>query len=217
MGRRPPHNQPPPSPPSTVRTFVETRNPAPPDLDTGLHWLLVCTRPRAEHKAAEGLRAAGCTVFLPSRKRLITFGKRRIEHDVATYPGYLFAAGVPFRARYVDRVQEDSSTVVTVNGRPIDDIRDIDGVVKVIGNERGWLRVPGAAIRAVADYQNSVEPEKPPLRFKAGERVNVISGPFMDWQAVVVEQIGLHEAKVLIDIMGGERVVCLGISQLDAA
>lgn len=215
MGRRPPHNQ--TGPIAPVRTFVETRNPAPADLDIGLDWLLVCTKPRAEAKAKEGLEAAGCTVFWPSRHRVITFGNRRIEHDVATFPGYLFAAGVPFRARYLDRVQEDRTTVVTVNGRPIDDIRDIDGVQRVVGNERGWLRVPGSAIRAVADYQNGKEPEKPAFRFRPGERVSVISGPFMDFSAVMVEQIGLHEARVLIDILGGERVVSLGISQLDAA
>lgn len=215
MGFRKKHNAPPPPSPS-VRTFVETRNPAPADLDPGLHWLLVCTRPRAEAKAKEGLEAAGCTVFWPSRKRLITYGKRRIEHDVSTFPGYLFAAGVPFRAVSHDRVRDDRS-VVTVNGRPIDDIRDIDGVLRVYGNERGWLRVPPAAIRAVADWQNAKEPEKPPVRFRAGDVVSVISGPFMDFSAVVVEQIGLHEAKVLIEIMGAQREVSLGISQLDAA
>lgn len=201
---------------STVRTFVETRNPAPADLDLSLHWLLVCTRPRAEAKAAEGLRAAGCTVFLPTRKRVITMGKRRIENDVATFPGYLFAAGVPFRAVAHDHVTADRQ-VVTVNGRPIDDIRDIDGVVRVHGTERGWLRVPPAAIAAVADWQNAAEPVVPAKRFKAGQSVMVISGPFLDFSAVVVEQIGLHEAKVLIEIMGAEREVSLGISQLDAA
>ena len=211
MGRRKDH-----TPPSPVRTFVETRNPAPSDLDPYLHWLLVCTRPRAEAKAAEGLCAAGCTVFLPSRKRVITLGKRRIEHDVATFPGYLFAAGLPFRAVSHDRVTADRQ-VVTVNGRPIDDIRDIDGVVRVHGTERGWLRVPASAIRAVADWQNAAEPKKRAPRFKAGDAVMVISGPFLDFSAVVVEQIGLHEAKVLIEIMGAEREVSLGISQLDAA
>lgn len=212
MGRRPPHT---PLPPP-VRTFVETRNPAPDDLDPNLHWLLVCTRPRAEHKAADGLRAAGCTVFLPSRKRVITMGKRRIENDVATFPGYLFAAGVPFRAVAHDHVTADRK-VVTVNGRPIDDIRDIDGVVRVHGTERGWLRVPPSAIRAVAAWQNAAEPVAPAKRFEAGQAVMVISGPFLDFSAVVVEQIGLHEAKVLIEIMGAEREVSLGISQLDAA
>lgn len=211
MGRRKEH-----TPSSPVRTFVETRNPAPTDLDPNLHWLLVCTRPRAEAKAAEGLRAAGCTVFLPTRKRVITMGKRRIENDVATFPGYLFAAGVPFRAVAHDHVTADRQ-VVTVNGRPIDDIRDIDGVVKVYGNERGWLRVPPSVIRGVAELQNAPEPKKPAKRFHPGDNVLVISGPFMDFFAVVVDQVGQHEAKVLIEIMGAEREVSLGISQLDAA
>ena len=39
----------------------------------------------------------------------------------------------------------------------------------------------------------------------------------MDFFAVVVDQVGQHEAKVLIEIMGAEREVSLGISQLDAA
>ncbi len=201
---------------TAVRTFVETMNPAPDDLDPNLHWLLVCTRPRAEAKAAEGLRAAGCTVFLPTRKRVITMGKRRIENDVATFPGYLFAAGVPFRTVAHDHVTADRK-VVTVNGRPIDDIRDIDGVVRVHGTERGWLRVPPSIIRAVAELQNAPEPKRPANRFHPGDNVLVISGPFMDFFAVVVDQVGQHEAKVLIEIMGAEREVSLGISQLDAA
>lgn len=213
MGFRKKHNA---GPVSSVRTFVETRVPAPADLEPNLHWLLVCTRPRAEAKAAEGLRAAGCTVFLPRRRRVITLGKRRVEHEVATFPGYLFAAGVPFRAVAHDHVTEDRQ-VVTVNGRPIDDIRDIDGVVKVYGNERGWLRVPPSVIRAVAELQNAPEPKKPAKRFHPGDNVLVISGPFMDFFAVVVDQVGQHEAKVLIEIMGAEREVSLGISQLDAA
>lgn len=211
MGRRNPH-----TPPSTVRTFEETRIPAPADLDPTLHWLLVCTRPRAETKAAEGLRAAGCTVFLPQVRRVITLGKRRIEHEVATFPGYLFAAGLPFRAVAHDHVTADRQ-VVTVNGRPIDDIRDIDGVVKVFGTERGWLRMPPSVIRAVAAIQNEVAPRKPAKRFRPGDNVMVISGPLMDFCAVVVDQISQHEARVLIEIMGAEREVSLGISQLDAA
>ncbi|HEV2552728.1 MAG TPA: transcription termination/antitermination NusG family protein [Bosea sp. (in: a-proteobacteria)] len=200
----------------SVRIFVETRIPAPADLNPNLHWLLVCTRPRAEAKAAEGLKAAGCTVFLPRRRRLIVVGRRRVDHEVATFPGYLFAAGVPFRAVAHDHVTADRQ-VVTINGRPIDDIRDIDGVVKVYGNERGWLRVPPSAIKAVADWQNAEEPQLTTPRFLPGERVDIISGPFITFQATVVEAIGLHEARVLIDIFGRETEVTMGISQLDAA
>lgn len=199
-----------------LKSVVETRNPAPAELDLTLRWHLIYTSPRGEARAAKGLAEAGCKVFWPSRHKVIRFGRREITHDVATFPRYLFAAGVPFRERRFDQVQADR-TVVTVNGRPIDDIRDIDGVQDVVGTSAGWLRVPGAAIRAVADYQNSVEPPLPPVRVKPGQRLTVIDGPFMTFQAVVVEAIGLTDAEVLIDIFGRATRMRIGIDQLDAA
>lgn len=200
-----------------LKSVVETRNPAPVDLDLTLRWHLIYTSPRGEARAAKGLAEAGCKVFWPSRHKVIRFGRREITHDVATFPRYLFAAGVPFREQRFDQVQADR-TVVTVNGRPIDDIRDIDGVQDVVGTSAGWLRVPGAAIRAVADYQNSVEPPPPPpARVAPGQRVTVIEGPFISFQAVVVEAIGLAEAEVLIEIFGRATRMRIDIGHLDAA
>lgn len=214
MGFRKKHGQ--PAKP-LVRSFEETRNPAPADLDVSLRWFLICARPRAEAKAKEGLEAAGSIVFWPSLHRIICNGRRRIEHDVATFPGYLFASGGLLGPRSDDDEEEAAGPVVAANGRLISSVRDIDGIVKVYGNERGWLRVPGQAIRAVANHQNQAAPEIPPARFAAGTVVNVLSGPFMHLQAVMVEQIGQHEARVMVEFLGGERLVSLGISQLDAA
>jgi hypothetical protein len=210
-------------PPAPVpqRTFTETRNKAPADLDPSLMWHLIFTAPRREEKARDGLEAAGCKVFLPTMHRVITwnYGRRKLEHDVATFPGWLFAAGVPFRERYVDQVQEDRRTVVTVNGRPINDIRDIDGVQGVISNNGRWVRVPPVSIQAVADYQNCVAPPPPKVRFQADAKVRVLSGPFMGFQASIIENVGINAAvaDVLVDIFGRSTVVSLGTSQLDAA
>jgi transcription antitermination factor NusG len=196
-------------------------NPAPDGLDLGdqTKWFLVYTSPRAEAKAVEGLTKAGCQTFWPSSHRKIMKGKRVLfDGDVGTFPRYLFVSGMPFRQRQIDSVMDDRS-VVTINGRPIDDIRDVDGVRDVVGTSRGWLRVPVAAIRAIAGYQNAIEPVAPALslRFSPGEQTTVISGPFASFQATVVEAIGLDQAKVLIDIFGGTVPVTLSIAQLDAA
>jgi hypothetical protein len=47
-----------------------------------------------------------------------------------------------------------------------------DGVQEIASNSRGWLRVPNAAIKAIAGYQNAVEPEKqsvPKAKFSPGD------------------------------------------------
>lgn len=201
------------------RQRTKTRNPPPPDLDLSpdTNWYLVHTAPRAEAKVQKALQEAGCLTFWPSEHIVITAPRRKtIEHDVGTFPRYLFVSGMPFRERTIDRVQADK-TVVTVNGRPVDDIHDIDGVQYVVSNSAGWLRVPNAAIAAIAGYQARKEAPKPDPRFNPGDKATVLSGPFMSFQATVVEAIGLHEAKVLINIFGGMVPVTLGLAQLDAA
>lgn len=226
MGRRNPHNSKPKAEfHGHERGIEETKVPAPDDLDLGAEWFLVYTAPRMEAKVSKALADAGCSVFLPAIHRVITQRYRRIEHDVATFPRYLFASGVPFRWRGRDFVGEDGVTVVTVDGRPVVDIRDIEGVIDVVGTPRGWLKVPKAAIAAVAAFQNDyvppcsnvLKPPKPKRPLVGGEQVKVISGPFASFNAVVVDMIGLSRAEVLIDIFGQETPLQIDIGQLDAA
>lgn len=205
----------------TRREVIEIANPPPDDLDLdpSTAWYLVYTRPRYEEKAEKELRAAGCKTFWPSKHVTIKAPRRApIEHNVGTFPRYLFVSGVPFRQRQKDRMISETE-VATVNGRAVVDIRDIEGVVDVIGTPTGWLRVPNAAIALISNYQTRAKAEKPVPRhgFKAGDAARVISGPFMSFQATVVEAIGLHDAKVLIDMFGGLVPVTMGVAQLDAA
>lgn len=203
----------------TRREVIETPNPPPDDLDPSLTWFLVYTRPRYEEKAEKELRAAGCKTFWPSKHVVIRAPRRaEVSHNAGTFPRYLFVAGLPFRQRQMNRMISETE-VVTVNGRPIVDIRDIEGVVDVIGTSAGWLRVPGSAIAAIADYQrpDGKPAPKPEPKFKAGDRATVIDGPFMGFLVQVVESIGLTDARVMIDIMGGAVPVTMSVQHLDAA
>lgn len=199
------------------RTETVTRNPPPCDLDLTLTWYLVYTSPRMEGKAQKALDEAGCKTFWPSSHKVVTQPRRKpLEFDVGTFPRYLFVAGMPFRQRKRDHVNEDRS-VVTIDGCPIDDIRDIDGVEYVVGTSAGWLKVPSAAIAAIAGFQARKEAEKAAPKLRRGDKATVISGPFMSFQATVVEAIGLHEARVLIEIFGGEVPATIGVASLQAA
>lgn len=105
-------------------------------------------------------------------------------------------------------VGPDGHPGVTIDGRPIDDIRQLDGVVSVFSNSQGWCGVPPSAIKKVADYQGAVAHPVPAIELTAkkvlspGDRVVIIDGPFASFQATVVDKIGLAAARVLIDIFG---------------
>ena len=65
---------------------------------------------------------------------------------------------------------------------------------------------PGVSIRL------GVEPQVPKLA--PGERVVITGGPFMHFQATVVDRLGLDAARVLIDIFGGQTPAEIGVADL---
>lgn len=197
-------------------TIVKNPAPAGLDLSPARNWFLVYSTPRGEARAEAALRDAGCQTFWPSSHKRVTKGPRILfDGDVATYPRYLFASGLPFKDRFRDRLVGE--TVVTIKGRPVNDIRDFDGVQDVIGTASGWLRVPNAAIAAIAGYQDTPEPVAAVPSFAAGDSALVIAGPFMGFAATVIEAIGLADARVTIDLLGGKVPATMPIEHLSAA
>jgi transcription antitermination factor NusG len=203
------------------RQLIETRNPVG-EVDASLNWYLVFTTPRGEAKAKLELEKAGCKTLLPSVHRVYISGRRKLEYDVATFPRYLFVSGLPSLAR---RISEQASgkafsvgdAVVSSDGRPITDIRQIDGVQDVIRNGMVWAKVPSHAVAAVAAYQNDAVAPEVPKPFAAGNKVVVIDGPFTHFQATIVEVIGLRDATVLIDIFGRQTKASFDLAQIEAA
>lgn len=198
------------------RREVITLNPAPADLDLSpkRKWFLIYTSPRGEARAAAGLEEAGCQTFWPSSHKVVTVGKRTtFDGDIATFTRYLFASGSLLTG-------EGGPREFVVKGKPISSVFDIDGIQDVANNSRGWVRVPNAVIKAIADYQNQVEPEKPKApkpKFAPGDDATIIDGPFMGFMAEIVEAIGLQSAKVLIRSFGNEIPATMSVAALQAA
>lgn len=198
------------------RREVITLNPAPADLDLDpeTRWFLVYTAPRCEARAAAGLEEAGCQTFWPSSRKVVTVGARTtFDGDVATFTRYLFASGPLLTG------QGEPQRFI-VKGKPISSVFDIDGLQEIASNSRGWLRVPNTALKAIAEYQNNIGPNKPDApnaKFKAGDDANIIDGPFMAFQATIVEAIGTHSARVLIRSFGNEISATMSVAALQAA
>lgn len=202
MGRRAPHN----TEFLHGRRFTETRNPAPRSIDPGRRWFIVITAPRGEARVRDGLMEAGCSVWLPTLHREMSARGRTTAYDTPMYPGYLFAADLPFGQR-----------PVIVKGIPIPDIREMPGVIGVISTAQGFLSMPRAAFERMVAIQNAPEPPKPAFPYAPGERVMVIDGPFDGFMASVVEALGREHAKVLVDIFGRATAVQLEVGQIEAA
>lgn len=207
MGNRAKHNAKPKRDFVEVRELTITKVPAPDNLDLTRTWYLVYTAPRMEFRAARGLVEAGCSVFLPKLHRVIRHRRRLIDHEVATFSRYLFASGLPTLRRDSYLVGPDGKTVVTINGRPLTDIREIEGVQDIVRSQEGWAVVPRRAIERVVTFQNDgalprLAAETPDPSVSRGDTVRILSGPFMGFQSTVVEAVGLKHADVLIEIFG---------------
>lgn len=207
--------------------IIETLQPAPSDLDFGTKdepklWYLVWTTPRGEARAADGLSEAGCQVFWPHFERVIRRkNKPEIKNLISTFPRYLFASGLPKLAQRLTVVGPDGKTGITIDGRPIEDIREIDGVVSVVRNSQGWCTVPRGVVEQIAAYQGPVAHPVPPvapvvrLDAQPGDRVIVIEGPFASFQATVADVLGLEVVRVLVDLFGRETPVDLDPRQIE--
>jgi transcription antitermination factor NusG len=198
------------------RSYSVTRNRAPDDLDLTRPWYLVFTTPRGEARAAKALEKAGCKIFLPTEHRVYVTNRRKTEYDIAIYPRYLLASGLPNLARRLTLVGPDGRQGITIDGRPITDIRQFDGVSDVIrGGDGAWAKVPLIAMERFVEYQNTTPPPPTEPAFRSGQEVQIIDGPFADFLATVTEVLNKHEAHVLVEIFGRPTPIRIELANIE--
>jgi hypothetical protein len=175
---------------------------------------LVAERAQANDRAEDLLSPDLAVQRRVGYDKLVTVGARTsFEGDIATFTRYLFASGPLLTG------QRESHPLI-VKGRPISSVFDIDGSQEIASNRRGWVRVPNPVLRSIADYQNQVaptNPKGPKPKFCPGDEAIIIDGPFMAFQATIVEAIGVHNAKVMIRSFGKEIAATMSVSALRVA
>lgn len=206
--------------PSATRRVVETRNPAPADLDASKAWFLVYTTPRGEERAIAGLHEAGCSTFWPSVHRVTIHGKRRNERNVGVFPRYLFASGPLFPAPLKEGEEPRPRSTIRVGGRPISYATEIDGIADVVRGPMGITRVPGSDIAKIASVMNEAAAEAPRVEtnpFAPGDVLSITDGPFATYLAIVDRVLSPTVAEVLITIFGRATRAEMDVAHLQAA
>lgn len=167
-------------------------------------WYVVLTKPKQEERAEEHLQAQGAEVFLPRiALEKMHKGKRVVKVEVL-FPGYLFVnvqgcesiIGSIRSTRGVRQLLRFAIEPLQVNTRLIEDLRN--RCYQQLENQLG-------------DNQQTRQ-----SLYKTGQKVEVTSGPFKDYQAIFDQFDGEARAFVLLDILNQQQELLVELKQLQA-
>jgi len=177
-----------------------SRVPAPEGIDPSADWYVVCTNIRCERRAQLGLDQKGYKTFLPQLRKEVKSGRQTKEVTRPLFPRYL---------------------LVSIGDKPWYPIRHVDGVLSIIRNENGPIRVPTRFVEELVHLHNEAGldlPENVAEPMPApGESVTIKDGPFANLIATIEAVLPSGRAKILVDIFGRATEMEVDASQLRAA
>ena len=146
-------------------------------------WYVLHTKSRFENVVNEGLIKKSIEVFLPKVQVRSKRRDRKVMIRVPLFPGYLF---------------------VRSNLNPYEHIEIVKtvGAVRLVGNKDGPLPVPSETVESLKIMVKGNHPVTTGTRFKKGDRVVVIYGPFTGVIGSFVRYGGKGRVIVNIDALG---------------
>ena len=157
-------------------------------------WRCLRGKPKAEHLAAQHLRAAGFEAFCPRIRHQKKTVRGRVWFVEALFPGYLFARFAPSAVRHVAATAFVSQVLTFM---------DDCGAV------------PDAVVAELRESVDDHESITVPLTIEPGEEVDVVDGPLRGQQAVVTKVLpGAERVRVLLEFLGNQHEVEVSILSL---
>ena len=146
-------------------------------------WYVLHTKSRFENVVNEGLIKKSVEVFLPKVQVRSKRRDRKVMIRVPLFPGYLF---------------------VKSNLNPYEHIEILKtvGAVRLVGNKDGPIYVPSEKIESLKIMVNGSHPVATGARFKKGDRVVVIHGPFTGVNGTFIRYRGKGRVVVNVDALG---------------
>jgi transcriptional antiterminator RfaH len=142
------------------------------------HWVVLKTQPRRELLAAHAVRARGPEAYVP-------MAPPRRGQDLAAplFPGYLFA-----------RVDPESDELLRIRSAP--------GIAYVLPRALAPALIPPDVIDAIRRRLGDSTDAVVHARFKPGERVTIVDGPFKWVEAVVDGHLSaVGRVRILLDFV----------------
>ena len=160
-------------------------------------WHLVQLKPNSFDRAVANLERQAVKTFMPLVMRRRCFGKRYIQKKQPLFPGYLFIG-----------VDVDAVSWRSVNGTY--------GVAKVVtfGCQEPQCLPEQliSGLKARCDQENCLLPS---TDLKIGERVKIISGPFVNYIATIETIPSETRLGILFECLGGKIPAEINIKNVD--
>ena len=146
-------------------------------------WYALHTKSRFENVVNEGLGKKSLEVFLPKIQVKSKRRDRKLLIRVPLFPGYLF---------------------VKTNLNPNEHIEILKtvGAVRLVGNKAGPVSIPDGTLESLKIMVATDHPVATGSRFKKGDRVMVVEGPFEGVIGTFVRYRGKERVIVNIEALG---------------
>jgi transcriptional antiterminator RfaH len=160
------------------------------------YWAAAQLQPQRDGLALHCLRQAGFETYAPRLREPRTVSGRKVVRAPLLFPGYLFV---------FIRLQWHTA-------------RWTPGVVRLVMNGVGPAVVPGAIIEDLKARETGglIELPRPP-KFRPGDRVRVIHGPFAGHIGLYAGMKPRERVEVLLAILGGSQRVTLAADAVEQA
>jgi len=142
-------------------------------------WYALHTKSRFENVVNEGLFKKSLEVFLPKIKVKSKRRDRKLMIQVPLFPGYLF-------------VKTD------LNPHEHIEILKTTGAVRLVGNKDGPVSITDNTVESLRIMVTTEHPIATGTRFRKGDRVMVVEGPFSGVVGTFVRYRG--QGRVIVDI-----------------
>ena len=153
-------------------------------LQPKLNWYAVYTRFKAEKKVEERLSLNGFDSFLPLQTIIRQWSDRKKKVQVPLINSYVF----------VRSDKKDLSKIYQVSG--------VVSILKYLGNYAIVKDTEIENLRILSNNGLPIQTSNKAINLSKGEKVNVLSGPFMGLQATYVMNGGKHKVIVEIETLG---------------
>lgn len=141
-------------------------------------WWVLHTRPRAEKALARKLRGLSIQHYLPQYERQYRRQRRLIRSYLPLFPGYLFARATP---------EERGAACLA---------QQVAGVLAVHDQETFHQQL--RSIETLVSSGSEIAPEE---RLEAGDRAEIIAGPFKGREGTVLRRGGRLRLLVALDFL----------------